>query len=269
MLRLSIIAVLLATTAVLVSAQVGHHMRGHSGGQYDADLATGGGNKQSGGSRSAQADGGATGTGTGAEAPVAQQHVPHQHSLTLIMQRGDPERCFYLSSKQEDDRLLFSYKVVGGAGRPLFDLTIRSPQGTTIFQNLGGTGGEYTEEGREGNKIFFLSKTPGEYAMCVSSPQQEIVVALNAAASSKKRAINLKKDGMIRQVAAMKGSIEALLEDLAALRSRERSHRDTLEDALRNLTVQFVIEMIAILAGSGGFVYFLQRLFEKKSTRNA
>lgn len=200
--------------------------------------------------------------GSQAVAEHAKQfHLPHQHSLTLVLQRGDPERCFYLVSRQTEDRMFFEYRVRGG--RPRFDLVIRQPGGGIVFQTLSG---EYEET--EGNKIFFITSAIGEYSMCVSGATTEIVVTLNAAVASKKRATR-QRDPVLKTVTVLRASVEALLEDQNYLKSRERAHRDTLETHNTQVVIRFCIELAALLAMSLGQVFFLRRLFDKKTSRAA
>lgn len=192
---------------------------------------------------------------------VQQKHLPHQHSLTLVLQRADPERCFYIVSKVAEDRLFFEYRVRGG--KPAFDLHIKQPGGAIVYSTVNG---EYEET--EGNKIFFIAKQIGEYSMCISGATQEVVVTLNAAVASKKRAM-AKRDPVLKSITVMKAAVENLLQDQEYLRSRERAHRDTLETHNTQVVIRFVIELAALLAMSIGQVFFLRRLFEKKTSRAA
>jgi hypothetical protein len=192
------------------------------------------------------------------ERPV---HLPHQHSLTLLMERGSAERCFFVTSSVLEDRMFFEYRV--RSGKPLFDIVVKQPGGGVVFQSLSG---EYEES--EGNRIFFLSKVTGEFSLCLSNAQDTVTVTVNAAVASKKRATR-KRDPVVRAVAMMKASIDALLQDQEYLRSRERAHRDTLENHNTQVVVRFVVELAVLLAMSVGQVVFLRRLFERKTSRAA
>jgi p24 family protein beta-1 len=237
-----IIVVNVLLQVVVVTGQTGHNFH-----YMDSNQPTGAGKQQQ--------------EGGGGEQQKPQSHVPHHHSLTIVLKNGDAERCFYVQSRVLEDRMFFEYRV--RQGRPYFDVHVRSPDGQTIFQSLTG---EYEET--EGNKIFFISKTVGEYSLCLSGATQETAVTVNAAVASKKRATQ-KRDPVLRQVSMLKASLEGLLEDQDYLRSRERAHRDTLEGHNTQVLIRFFLEVIVLLGLSVGQVVFLRRLFDRKNTRPA
>lgn len=200
--------------------------------------------------------------GSNNNAALSHKHLPHQHQLTVVLKKGDADRCFYVHSGVLEDRMFFEYRAK--SGKINFDVTIKQPGGQVVFQSAAG---EYEEKG--GNKVFFISKAIGEYSMCLGNPtDNKASVVINAAVASKKRAAK-KRDPVVRSVGVMRATVEALLQDQEFLRSRERSHRDTLEDTNVRLLVRFFVEVIALLGMSVGQVYFLRRLFDKRRQREA
>ena len=189
-------------------------------------------------------------------------HLPHHHSLGVVLKKGDPDRCFYITSNVAEDRMFFEYR--SKTGKINFDVTIKQPGGQVVFQSLAG---EYEETG--GNKIFFVSKATGEYSICLGNPTEtRVALTVNAAVASKKRATR-KRDPVVRSVGVMKATIEALLEDQEFLRGRERAHRDTLETHNTQVILRFFLEVVVLLSMSVGQVFFLRRLFDKRRHREA
>ena len=189
-------------------------------------------------------------------------HLPHHHSLGVILKKGDPDRCFYITSNVAEDRMFFEYRAK--SGKINFDVTIKQPGGQVVFQSLAG---EYEETG--GNKIFFVSKATGEYSICLGNPTEaRLALTVNAAVASKKRATR-KRDPVVRSVGVMKATVEALLEDQEFLRGRERAHRDTLETHNTQVLLRFMFEVVVLLSMSVGQVFFLRRLFDKRRHREA
>jgi hypothetical protein len=186
--------------------------------------------------------------------------VPQSESITAIIANED--RCFHVVSRAEQDRVMFSFQVRQGSND--FDVRVDGPDGNTIY---------YSENGNHDHEdsMYFVTKTPGEHSLCIDNRgfgKTEKVVRLTAALMSF-RSSRRKIDPLLHSMSKAEAKLISLVEDQAYLRTREYEHRTTLESNNTRLVVRWLVEVSVLLAMSVGQVWYLRRLFQKRSQRAA
>lgn len=185
-------------------------------------------------------------------------HVPHTRTLTLSISASE-QRCFYAYVSSAEDRVMFSYQV--RAGHTDFDVEVKRPDGGTVFYSAAS---EHDAE----NRVFFVAQKPGEYSFCLDNTghsRSEKIIAIQVAVESHKH--NLKRsDPLVKSLRHVSANLQGLVAEQVSLRTREREHRDTIESNNTRVITRFIIELTAMLAMSVGQVWYLRRLFNKRTS---
>jgi hypothetical protein len=196
-----------------------------------------------------------------ASAAAEIKEVPQSRSLTIVLAAGE-KRCFFANSKTQDDRFVIGFQVRKGSTD--FDMEVKDPKQETVFYSAAA---EHDAESR----IFFVAQHVGEYSYCLDNnggTRSEKVVAIQLATSSGSKKMK-RTDPLIRSLKHISSTATGLLDDQIYLRTREREHRDTMESNNSRVLFRGLLELGVMLAMSVGQVYYLRRLFSKKSARPA
>ena len=194
----------------------------------------------------------------GASPAAAVKHIPQTRSLTVSITAAE-ERCFYAYSAHAEDRVMFHFQV--RQGQTDFDVHVKRPNGDTVYYSAA------SEHGNE-DKVYFITKEAGEYAFCLDNTghsRSEKIVALMIAIKSRTQ-VTKKTDPLIKMLQKARASLDQLINDQVYLRTREWEHRDTMESNNFRVVIRSLIELGVLLAMSVGQVWYLRRLFDKKTS---
>lgn len=191
---------------------------------------------------------------------LALNLVPQSHSITVVV--ANEERCVHVMSKTSLDRVFCQFQVRQGTND--FDVRIDGPDGQTIYYSENG---HHDQEGT----MYFLTKDPGEHSICIDNRgfgKSEKIVRLTTAMQSLKQS-KRKLDPLLHSMSKAEATLIALTEDQTYMRMREVEHRTTLESNNTRLAVRWVVEVAVLLAMSVGQIWYLKKLFQRKTHRAA
>ena len=169
---------------------------------------------------------------------------------------GPEPTCLYETIPTANENIFFHYAVTAG-GNLKVQATVSGPDSQVIWEadSLKDTQ----------RKVNFKAKSEGTYSFCFASTDQLktvafTVVAGDAAADHPGRTV----DPMRRSMIHISESIAEVKNSEQHLRIRERIHRDTTESTNTRVMVLSVLELLAIVGGAVGQMWYIRSCFEKQ-----